>query len=120
MRSELNAISGQGKGNVLVSLTAKDKPTLVAEVVVNVHDMPPNSTFSVERRLGLPPLDGNCTSTPWQPLGSITTSEGGAGAEHFDVDRREPFVSGFQFDIQFHVIGNGTELQSDCFRLTVK
>lgn len=119
LQSDLTAISGQGTGHVLVSPTAKDRPTFAVEVEVNVRDMLPNSTFTVERRVDLTP-DGVCTSATWLTNGPITTSEGGAGAQHFEVERGAPFVSGVRFDVQFHVIGNGTELRSDCMTVTVK
>ena len=119
LQSDLTAISDQGAGHVLVSPTAKDRPTFAVEVEVNVQDMLPNSTFTVERRVDLTP-DGVCTSATWLTNGPITTSEGGAGAQHFEVERGAPFVSGVRFDVQFHVIGNGTELRSDCMTVTVK
>ena len=119
LQSDLTAISGQGAGHVLVSPTAKDRPTFAVEVEVNVQDMLPNSTFTVERRVDLTP-DGVCTSATWLTNGPITTSEGGAGAQHFEVERGAPFVSGVRFDVQFHVIGNGTELRSECMTVTVK
>ena len=119
-RHELSRLSGQGKGQVLVTLTAEDKPALAAQIEVQVNHMLPNSTFTVARRLGLPPLDGSCATTDWQPLGSITTSAGGAGAQHFEVHRQEQFISGFEFEIKFRVTGNGTDLQTDCFSLKVK
>jgi hypothetical protein len=117
--SRLTAISGQGSGLVEVSPTAKDRPTFDVQVEVNVHDMLPNSTFTVQRRVDLNP-DGVCTGTTWLTNGPVTTSEGGAGAQHFEVERGAPFVSDVRFDVQFRVIGNGTELRSDCFTVTVK
>jgi hypothetical protein len=119
LQSDLTAISGQGTGHVLVSPTAKDRPTFAVEVEVNVQDMLPNSTFTVERRVDLTP-DGVCTGTTWLTNGPITTSTGGAGAQHFEVERGAPFVSGVRFDVQFRVIGNGTELRSECMTVTVK
>ena len=117
-QSVLVAVSGQGTGYVLVSPTAKDKPTFAAEVEVNVRGMLPNSTFTVERRLDLNP-DGVCTGTTWFPAGDITTSQGGAGTLHFPVER--PLASGTRFDVQLHVTDNvSTELQSDCLTVTVK
>jgi hypothetical protein len=117
--SELTAISGQGTGHVLVSPTAKDKPNFDVQVEVNLRGMLPNSTFTVERRVDLNP-DGVCTGTAWLTNGPIDTSEAGAGAQHFEVERGAPFVSGVRFDVQFHVIGNGTVLLSDCFTVSVK
>jgi len=118
-RSQLTAISGQGTGYVLVSPTAKDRPTFDVQVEVNVNGMLPDSTFVVQRRVDLN-ADGVCTGTTWLTNGPITTSSGGAGAEHFEVERGAPFLSGVSFDVQFHVIGNGTELVSECFTVTVK
>jgi hypothetical protein len=118
-QSALTAISGQGSGHVLVSPTARDRPTFDVQVEVNVRDMLPSSTFTVQRRVDLVP-DGVCTSTTWLTNGPITTSTGGAGAQHFEVERGAPFVTGVSFDVQFRVIGNGAELRSDCFTVTVK
>jgi hypothetical protein len=118
-RSDLTAISGQGSGQVLVSPTAKDRPTFDVQVEVEVNQMLPDSTFIVQRRVDLNP-DGVCTGSTWLTNGPITTSAGGAGAEHFEVERGAPFVSGVSFDVQFRVIGQGTELVSDCFTVTVK
>jgi hypothetical protein len=118
-QSQLTAISGQGTGHVLVSPTAEDKPQFAVEIETNVRDMLPNSTFTVQRRVDLNP-DGVCTGTTWLTNGPITTSEGGAGAQHFFVERGAPFVSGVSFDVQFRVTGNGTELRSDCLTVTVK
>jgi hypothetical protein len=118
-QSVLTAISGQGTGHVLVSPTAQDKPNFAVQVEVNVRGMLPNSTFTGARRVDLNP-DGVCTGVTWLTNGPITTSEAGAGGQHFFVERGAPFVSGVRFDAQFHVIGNGTELVSDCFTVTVK
>lgn len=118
-QSVLTASVGQGTGHVLVSPTAKDRPNFDAQVTVDVLDMLPDSTPTVERRVDLNP-DGVCTGTTWLTNGTITTSPGGAGAGHFEVERGAPFVSGVQFDVQFQVIGNGTVLLSDCFNVTVK
>ena len=40
LQSDLIANSGQGKGHVLVSPTAKDRPTFAIEVEVNVTESP--------------------------------------------------------------------------------
>jgi hypothetical protein len=120
LQSGLTAISGQGTGHVLVSPTAQDRPNFAVQVEVNVRDMLPNSTFTVQRAVDLNP-DGVCTqASGWLTNGPITTSEGGAGAAHFFVERSAPFVSGVRFDVVFRVIGNGTELRSDCMTVTVK
>jgi hypothetical protein len=73
----------------------------------------------VDRRVDSDP-DGQCTGTSWSRLGEITTGRAGSGTAHFETERKEPFVSGFRFDIQYRVVGNGTALQSDCLTLTVK
>lgn len=119
LHSDLTAISGQGTGHVEVSPTGKDKPTFDVQVQVNVRDMLPNSTFTVQRTVDFTP-DGVCTGTTWLTNGPITTASNGAGAQHFEVERGAPFVSGFRFDVVFRVIGNGTELRSDCMTVTVK
>lgn len=111
MQSQLRAVSGQGRGNVIVTLTGQDKPNLHAELQFNVRGMPPNSTFSVDRRVDFSP-DGECTGDTWFPLGPIETGRAGTGTAHFETERRGPFVSGFTFDIQYRVVGNDTELQT--------
>src|SRR5215471_8196164 len=119
LHSDLTTISGQGSGHVEVSPTGKDKPFFAVEVQVNVKDMLPDSTFTVQRTLDFTP-DGVCTGTTWLTNGPITTSDNGAGAQHFEVERGAPFVSGVRFDVEFRVIGNGAELRSDCMTVTVK
>jgi hypothetical protein len=119
LHSDLTAISGQGSGHVEVSPTGKDKPNFDVQVQVNVKDMLPNSTFTVQRTVDLTP-DGICTGTTWLTNGPITTSANGKGAQHFEVERGAPFVSGVRFDAEFRVIGNGTELRSGCMTVTVK
>ena len=120
-QSELTAISGEGAGHVLVTPTAqnKDSFTFAMLLEVNVRDMLPNSTFTVERAIDFIP-DGVCTGTTSLTNGPITTSEGGAGAAHFSLAKGAPFLEGVRFDVVFRVIGNGTELRSDCMTVTVK
>ncbi len=55
---------------------------------------------------------------PRRLCGTLQTRRG--GAQHFEVERGAPFVSGVQFDVQFRVIGDGTELRSECYTVTVK
>jgi len=51
----------------------------------------------------------------------LTTSNGGAGALHFEISRGAPFVDGVRFHVQWRLEGNdGSILQSDCFTATVK
>src|SRR5215831_12101837 len=74
LNSDLTAISGQGSGHVEVSPTGKDKPFFAVEVQVNVKDLLPDSTFTVQRTLDFTP-DGVCTGTTWLTNGPITTSD---------------------------------------------
>ena len=116
---------GQGSGHVAVEPTGEDQGTLVNQVTVNVDGLTPNAAFSVQRAIDLTPGDGVCTIAPapspqgWVTDATITTSQGGAGAVHYSVHRSN-VPSGTQIDIIFRVIGNGTELHSDCMTFTAK
>jgi hypothetical protein len=96
-QSELTAIAGQGAGLVEVAPTAHDGPgTFDVQGTVNVHDAVPNATFTVLRRVDLNP-DGVCTGATWlnlpgTPTSVLTTSNGGAGALHFEIARGAPFL----------------------------
>jgi hypothetical protein len=124
---KLTAIAGQGAGMVAVAPTAHDvgPATFDVQGTVNVHHAAPNTTFTVLRRVDLNP-DGVCTSAIWLTLPSpneqtLTTSNGGAGALHFEILRGAPFVNGVRFDVQWRLDGNdGSILQSNCFTVTVK
>lgn len=127
-RSELTAIAGQGAGSVQVAPTAHDvvgPNTFDVQGTVNVHDAAANATFTVLRRVDLNP-DGACTGATWLMLPppneqTFTTSDGGAGALHFEISRGAPFVDGVSFDVQWRLAGtDGSVLQSDCFTVTVK
>jgi len=86
-------------GHVEVSPTAQGQGAVfVAEGAAAVHGALPNTTFIV------------------------TTSEGGAGAAHFEREVPPPGPSGFQFDIVFRVMStDGTQvLMSDCMTVTFK
>jgi len=121
--SSLTAISGQGSGFVEVAPTAKNEDgfSFDAQGTVNIHGAAPNTVFTVSRRPDLNP-NGVCTGSTWLPLpGRLTTSAGGAGAFHFEVQRGAPFLEGVRFDVIFRAVGtDGTVLQSDCFTVTVK
>jgi hypothetical protein len=86
---------------------------------VNVHNLSPNTLFTIQRYAD-PIADGNCdTSGGALVLGTFATSDGGAGAGHFT--RTAAIPSGSTFDILFEVVGaDGTVLQSPCFTVTVK
>jgi hypothetical protein len=126
--SELTAIAGQGAGRVEVAPTAHDvvgPGTFDVQGTINVHDATAGTTFTVLRRVDRNP-DGICTGTMWlnlpgTPTPTLVTSNGGAGALHFEITRGAPFVDGVSFDVQWRLVGSdGSVLQSDCFTVTVK
>jgi hypothetical protein len=126
--SELIAIAGQGAGFVEVAPTAHDvvgPGTFDVQGTVNVHQAAPNTTLTVLRRVDLNP-DGVCTGAMWMTLPppnapAFTTSNGGAGALHFEIVRGAPLTDGVRFDVQWRLAGSdGSVLQSDCFTVTVK
>jgi hypothetical protein len=128
MHSKLTAIAGQGAGIVEVAPTAHDvvgPDTFHVLGTVTVDHAAPNTTFTVLRRVDLNP-DGVCTGATWLMLPppneqTLTTSNGGAGALHFEISRGVPFVDGVRFDVQWRLEGNdGSILQSDCLTVTVK
>lgn len=122
-QSVLTAVSGQGIGRVNVSPTANDSDgTFDVQVVVNLHKALPDTTFTIARAADLNP-NGICTSTTWNPVPeTLTTSEGGAGAAHFEIVRGAPFTDGVRFDVRWRVMSlDGSQvLMSDCFTVTVK
>jgi hypothetical protein len=99
--SKLTAIAGQGAGIVEVAPTAHDvagPDTFDVQGTVNVHGAAPSTTFTVLRRVDLNP-DGVCTGATWLTLPppnepALTTSNGGAGALHFEISRGAPFTDG--------------------------
>jgi hypothetical protein len=123
LQSDLKAISGQGTGHVNVSPTAHDDhdTIFIAEVTVNVQGARPNTTFTVTRFVDQPP-DGVCTEKGGGlTLGTLTTSQGGAGAAHFVRNSPSTSHRGDRFDLDFHVVGDdGTVLLSGCMTVTVK
>ena len=126
--SDLSAIAGRGAGIVEVAATANDvvgPGTFDVQGTVNVHDAASNTIFTVLRRVDLNP-DGACTGATWLTLPppneqTLTTSNGGAGALHFEISRGTPFLDGVSFDVQWRLAGSdGSVLESDCFTVTVK
>jgi hypothetical protein len=126
--SELTAIAGQGAGRVEVAPTAHDVAgpgTFDVQGTVNVHGAALDTEFTVLRRVDLNP-DGACTGASWLTLPppneqALITSNGGAGALHFEISRGAPFFDGVSFDVQWRLAGSdGSVLQSDCFTVTVK
>ena len=98
----------------------------------NVHGAPPNTTYLVQRRVDFT-VDGGCTGAAYVsfpipqsagPLVRLTTSPGGAGAAHFDL-QLPGFADGAQFDVTFRVLeespnAGGTELRTDCVTVTIR
>jgi hypothetical protein len=126
--SELTAIAGQGAGRVELAPTAHDlvaPGTFDVQGTVNVHGAAAGTKFTVLRRVDFNP-DGACTGVTWMMLPppnapSFTTSNGGAGALHFEISRGAPLVDGVSFDVQWRLEGSdGSVLLSDCFTATVK
>jgi hypothetical protein len=126
--SRLTSIAGQGTGIVEVAPTAHDvvaPGTFDVQGTVNVHHAAANTTFTVLRRVDFTP-DGVCTGALWMMLPppnqqTLTTSDGGARALHFEITRGAPLLDGVRFDVQWRLEGSdGSVLQSDCLTVTVK
>jgi hypothetical protein len=126
--SHLTAIAGQGAGIVEVAPTAHDVAgpgTFDVQGTVNVHQAAANTTFTVLRRVDFTP-DGVCTGAVWMMLPppnkqTLTTSNGGARALHFEITRGAPLFDGVRFDVQWRLEGSdGSVLQSDCLTVTVR
>jgi hypothetical protein len=142
---ELMAVTGTGSGIVNVTATAAVPGTFSAQINVNVHGAPPNTTFYVQRAPEVGRAngaDGICQRAaglaPWGPpapnfvtfpapaagpLVTLQTSSGGAGAVHIDFSA--PTISdGTQFDVMFRLVDSltspTTELRTGCFTVTVK
>jgi hypothetical protein len=128
LHGELTAITGQGAGRVELAPTAHDvvaPNTFDVQGTVNVHGAAADTTFTVLRRVDFNP-DGICTGGTWMLLPppnaqSFRTSNGGAGALHFEISRGAPLADGVSFDVQWRLEGNdGSMLESVCFTVTVK
>jgi hypothetical protein len=142
---QLTAVVGIGSGIVNVTATAAVDGTFSAQLNVNVHGAPPNTTFYVQRApevgrangadgicqraAGLPPWGPpapNFVTFPMPaagPLVTLQTSEGGAGAVHIDF-AAATISDGTQFDVMFRLVDSLTsptnELRTGCFTVTVK
>lgn len=142
---QLTAVIGVGSGIVNVTPTAAAEGSFSAQLNVNVHGAPPNTTFYVQRapEIGRAnSADGICQraagSPPWGapapnfvtfplpasgPLVTLQTSAGGAGAVHIDFVA-PTILDGTQFDVMFRLVDNLTsptnELRTRCFTVTVK
>ena len=126
--SELTAIAGQGTGRVELAPTAHDvvaPGTFDVQGTINVHHAAAGTTFTVLRRVDFIP-DGACTGGTWVTLPppnapSFTTSNGGAGALHFEISRGAPLFDGVSFDVQWRLEGSdGSVVQSVCLTVKVK
>ena len=142
---ELTAVVGVGSGIVNVTPTAATDGSFSAQINVNVHDAPPNTTFFVQRapEIGRPnSADGVCQraagAAPWGPpapnfvtfplpatgpLVTLQTSEAGAGSVHIDFEALT-IPDGTQFDVMFRLVDDLTsptnDLRTGCFTVTVK
>jgi len=142
---QLTAVIGAGSGIVNVTPTAAVDGSFSAQINVNIHDAPPNTTFYVQRApevgrsngadgicqraAGLPPWGPpapNFVTFPLPgagPLVTLQTSEGGSGAIHIDFG--SPTIrDGTQFDVMFRLVDSLTsptnELRTGCFTVTVR
>lgn len=140
----LTAVLGTGSGIVNVTPTAAVDGSFSAQISVNVHGAPPNTTFYVQRapEIGRPnSADGVCQRAagqpPWGPpapnfvtfplpaagpLITLETSNGGAGAVHIDF-AAPTIADGTQFDVMFRLVDSLTsptnDLRTGCFTVTV-
>ncbi len=142
---QLTAVIGSGSGIVNVTATGAVDGSFSAQINVNVHGAPPNTTFYVQRapEIGRPSsADGICQRAaglpPWGPpasnfvtfplpaagpLVTLQTSQGGAGAVH--IDFAAPLIAdGTRFDVMFRLVDSLTnptnDLRTTCFTVTVK
>lgn len=120
-QGQITALSGSGAGLVTVAPTAKDHGTFDVQGTIAVQGTSPSTTFSITRAVDLN-ADGICQRTSGPvPTGSLTTSPGGAGEFHFEVERGAPFTSGRRFNVVFDLSApDGTLLESECLTVTVK
>ncbi len=100
---------------------------LVIELGTWVRDLPPNSSFVLQRAVDTQ-LDGVCTSTTWLTLGKglspQTLDTDASGGAREDLFRNvAAFPVGATFDIHFRVVDAATQsvvvLASDCYQFTI-
>jgi hypothetical protein len=141
----LEAVVGSGSGIVNVTPTAAVDGSFSAQLNVNVHGAPPNTTFYVQRAAEIGRengADGICQraagTPPWgppdpgfvtfplpaaAPLVTLETSEGGSGAVHIDFTA-PTIADGTEFDVMFRLVDSLTaptnDLRTGCFTVTVK
>ena len=142
---QLTAVRGTGSGIVNVTPTAAVDGSFSAQITVNVHGAPPNTTFYVQRApeigrangadgicqraAGLPPWGPpapNFVTFPMPaagPLVTLQTSAGGSGATHIDF-AAATIGDGTVFDVMFRLVDDLTsptnELRTGCFTVTVR
>lgn len=140
----LAAVLGTGTGTVNVTPTSA-VDGFSAQITVNVHDAPPNTTFYVQRAPEIGRAngaDGICQRAaglaPWGPpapnfvtfpmpgpgpLVTLQTSAGGSGATHIDF-AAATIADGTAFDVMFRLVDDLTnpanDLRTGCFTVTVK
>jgi hypothetical protein len=119
-QSVLTAISGEGTGQVVITPTGANQGSFDARVKVEVQQTSPNTTFVITAGGGDSVLDGVCPGTPSNPVATLDTSAGGAGAVEFE--RSNPnTLSGAMFELELRLTGSdGTVLQSGCMVITAK
>ena len=141
----LTAVLGQGTGALNVTPTAAIDGSFTAQIEVNVHDAPPNTTFYIQRAPEIGRAngdDGICQRAagqpPWGPpapnfltfpmpaagaLLTLTTSAGGAGTAHVDF-AAQTIADGVRFDVMFRLVDDLTapanDLRTGCFTVAVK
>jgi hypothetical protein len=138
----LTAVLGSGSGIVNVTATAA-VDGFSAQITVNVHGAPPDTTFYVQRAPEIGRAngaDGICQravgAAPWGPPTAnfltfslptgpvtLTTSEGGAGAAHIDFTA-STIPDDTRFDVMFRLVDDlsapTNELRTGCFTVTVR
>jgi len=132
---ELRASAGGAKmGIVNLASTAAGPTTFNAQINFNVHDLAPNTTYTLARasEFGTGPtdFDGICQRAagldPWSagpaflpfPV-TLTTDASGAGSAHI-VNRNDVFADGSEFDVMFRVSNGTTDLRTECVTVVVK
>lgn len=118
---------GSAGGTIGISPTAHDvvgADSFDGQGTLAVHGLAPDTDYKLLRWVDLNP-DGHCTgavalSLPGDP--TLTTSQGGAGALHFQISRGAPFVDGLRYDVFVRVVdlAGNTVLESPCLTSLVK
>lgn len=138
---ELTALLGTGRGIVNVTPTAAVDGSFSAQISVNVHGVPPNTSLIVQRAPEIGRANGSdeicqraAGAPPWgpptpnfvtfpMPAAALETSAGGSGATHLDFGATT-IPDGTRFDVMFRLVDNVTaptiELRTGCFTVTVK